>query len=126
MTSRFVDVSSSAQIISSMTLVRLIAPYVCINGKRRKICVVHLCKLSIAFRLYLDIFNITMMGPGKCSHLMKYFCVVMFHVASPDRPDPAQFQKINFVGSLMTGAIATARGKHTKSETSHLKTRSEQ
>ena len=57
---------------------------------------------------------------------MKYFCVVMFRVASPDRPDPAQFQKINFVGSLMTAAIATARGKHTKSETSHLKTHPEQ
>ena len=57
------------------------------------------------------------------SRLMKYFCVVMFRV---DRPDPAQFQKINFVGSLMTAAIATARGKHTKSETSHLKTHPEQ
>ena len=29
------------------------------------------------------------------SRLMKYFCVVVFRV---DRPDPAQFQKINFVG----------------------------
>ena len=91
------------------------ALFICANYSKHFVCI-----------LPFDIFNITMMWQGKCSHLMKYFCVVMFHVASPDRPDPAQFQKINFVGSLMTGAIATARGKHTKSETSHLKTRSEQ
>ena len=76
--------------------------------------------------LLFGLLNTTLRWPGTFSHLLKYFCEVMFRVASLDRPDPAQFQKINFVGSLMTASIATARGKHTKSETSHLKTRSEQ
>ena len=77
-----------------------------------------------------DAFNKTQSGEvagNIFSRLMKYFCVVMFRVAALwTARTRLSFRRLILLGSLMTAAIATARGKHTKSETSHLKTHPEQ
>ena len=57
------------------------------------------CVYFVCIIVLFDAFNKTQSGEEIArnifSRLMKYFCVVMLRV---DRPDPAQFQKINFVG----------------------------
>lgn len=125
------DVSARAQIISSVTLVKIIAPYVCIYGKKESFCNVHLCKVSKVFHLYLcsfDAFNNTEWGiAGNIFSFDEIFLCCNVSCCEPRTARTRlSFRRLILLGSLMTAAIVTARGKHTKSETSHLKTHPEQ
>ena len=54
--------SSLAQIISFTTLVMLIAPYVCIYGKKETIIRIHLCKLYFVCIIVLFLMLLTQSG----------------------------------------------------------------
>ena len=92
------------------------------------ICNVNLCKVFHLYFCPFDAFNNTEWGiAGNIFSFDEIFLCCNVSCCEPRTARTRlSFRRLILLGSLMTAAIVTARGKHTKSETSHLKTHPEQ